>query len=176
MIDTDLFSVYQHRGIRQNEIYLPFSAILWPRNKQGRYLCADCQSTSARRQKPLALPPAMHQPAEGSQHSGGFIWYYHDPVANSCTDDVGSGEESCVCSGLLGVISKGTSHGKRDSRRALGQQDLLYQKEPSCFMQLLKLAAKSLYRMMMLRSSLHTVAMGARQETAGQAFLCSWLT
>lgn len=42
-------------------------------------------------------------------------------------------------------------------------------------MQLLKLAAKSLYMMMMLTSSmsLYTVAMGARQETAAQAFLYS---
>lgn len=182
VIDTDLFSVYQHRGIRQSEIYLPFSATLWPSNKQGRYLCTDCQSTSARQQKPLALPPAMHQPAEGSQHSGGFIWYYHDPVANSYTHSLhrgcGKQGESLVCWGLLRVISEGMSDGNRDSRRALGQQDLLYQKEPSCFMQLLKLAAKSLYMMMMLRSSmsLYTVAMGARQETAAQAFLYSWLT
>lgn len=41
-------------------------------------------------------------------------------------------------------------------------------------MQLLKLAAKSLYMLMMLSSgmSLHTVAMGASQATVAQAFLC----
>lgn len=66
------------------------------------------------------------------------------------------------------------SDGNMNSRKALGQQDLLFQKEPSCFMQLLKLAAKSLYMLMMLRSgmSLHAVAMGASQATVAQAFLC----
>lgn len=71
-------------------------------------------------------------------------------------------------------MSDGMSDGNMNSRRALGQQDLLFQKEPSCFMQLLKLAAKSLYMLLMLRSgmSLHTVAMGASQETVAQARLC----
>lgn len=65
------------------------------------------------------------------------------------------------------------SDGNMNSRKALGQQDLLFQKEPSCFMQLLKLAAKSLYMLMMLRSGMspHTVAMGASQAAVAQAFL-----
>lgn len=50
----------------------------------------------------------------------------------------------------------------QNSRAALGQQDLLFQKEPSCCVQSLELAAKSLHRLG-LGISPHTVAMGVSQ-------------
>jgi len=66
------------------------------------------------------------------------------------------------------------SDGNMNSRKALGRQDLLFQNEPSCSVQLLKLAAKFLYMLMMLRSGmgLRTVATGASQASVALAFLC----
>lgn len=50
----------------------------------------------------------------------------------------------------------------QNSRAAQGQQELLFQKEPSCSVQFLELAAKSLH-MLGLGMSPHTAAMGASQ-------------
>lgn len=62
-------------------------------------------------------------------------------------------------------MSEGTSDGteqQRNSRAALGQQDLLFQKEPSCSGQFLELAAKSLHRLGSGMSP-HRAAVGASQ-------------
>lgn len=162
-------------GIRQHEIYLPFSAFLqaiW----EPRYLCAKswCISVRGQKQRQVLSSASCHLPAEGSRHSSDTICHYHDPEANSYTRSLHSacGKQggSSACWGLLRVISKGTSDGTTNSRRALGQQDLLFQKEPSCFLQCLKLAARSLYTLLMLSSgtSLHTVAMGTSQATVAE--------
>lgn len=66
---------------------------------------------------------------------------------------------------FTGVTSEGTSDGteqQKNSRAALGQQDLLFQKEPSCSVQFLELAAKSLPRLGWGMSP-HTAATGASQ-------------
>lgn len=59
----------------------------------------------------------------------------------------------------------------QNSRTALGQQDLLFQKEPSCSVQFLELAAKSLH-MPGSGMSPHTVAMGASQALLLSAAGC----